>query len=117
MRLFFEHIECGLFERRFLFRTPSATCTFNARAFDLRQNTCRLLATHHGNAGIGPRPKKARRVSTSRHAVITCPERTPDQHCDFRHLSGRNCRDKLCAILRDATCLVFLANHEAGNVL
>ncbi len=76
-----------------------------------------LLTTHHRNARVRPHPQKARAVGTAAHAVVACTIGAADHHGEFRHRCGRNRRHELCAVAGNAAGFVFLADHEAGDVL
>src|SRR6202000_2998982 len=62
-------------------------------------------------------PEKAWTVGTTAHTVVAGAIGAADHDGEFRNASGRNRRHQLGAIARDATSLVFLADHEAGDVL
>src|SRR3546814_1846595 len=77
----------------------------------------RLLSPHHADPRIGPGEEETRAIGAATHAVIARAEAAADQHGDLRHLRRGDGRDQLCAVLRDALCLIFAADHEAGDVL
>src|ERR1700691_958178 len=81
------------------------------------QHIGRLLAAHHRDARIGPGPQKARRIGAAAHGVIAGTEAAADDDGEFGHVGAGYRRYHLGAVLGDAASLVFLADHEAGNVL
>ena len=117
MRLPLEHVDCGAPELGLLFRRPCLPGPLQGVALDAGQNPRRLRPPHHCNAGIWPRPQKARIKGPARHAVIARPERPADQHGDLGHgRRGDRCHH-LGAVPGDALVLVFAPDHEAGDVL
>ena len=48
---------------------------------------------------------------------MPAPKAAADDDREFRHIGAGDRRDELRAILGDALRLVFLADHEAGDVL
>src|SRR5690348_824230 len=82
-----------------------------------RQHVGRLLAAHHRDARIGPRPQEARRIGAAAHGVIAGAETAADDDREFRHVGAGDRGDHLGAVLGDAAGLVFLADHETGDVL
>ncbi len=84
---------------------------------DLGEHPGGLFATHHGDARVGPHPEEARVVGAAAHAVVAGTEAAADEHGELRHLGAGHRGDQLGAVLGDATGLVFLPDHETGDVL
>ena len=76
-----------------------------------------LLAAHDGDPGVGPHPQEARGIAAAAHAVVAGAEGAADHDGEFGDVGGGDGGDDLGAVLGDAACFVFLADHEAGDVL
>ena len=99
------------------FGGPCLVRALDAIAFHRGQHRRRLLAAHHRNARVWPHPQKARAIGTAAHGVVAGAEAAADYHREFRHVrTGHRCHH-LGAVFGDAGLLVFLADHEAGDVL
>src|SRR5665647_1450550 len=101
----------------FFLGTPLLTLALDAITAHRGQHTGRLLATHHGDACVGPHPQKARAISTTAHAVVASTKSATDDVGKFWHRSGRHCRHHLGTIARDAFVLVLAPDHETRDVL
>ena len=66
---------------------------------------------------VRPHPQEARAVGAAAHAVVAGAEAAADDHGELRHLRAGDGRHHLGAVLGDAAGLVFLPDHEAGDVL
>src|SRR5690606_19236049 len=86
-------------------------------ALDLYQHAGGLLGAHYADPRIRPHPQEAWVVGTAAHAVITGAEAAADDHGELRYLGAGHRGDQLGAMLGDAAGLVFLPDHEAGDVL
>src|SRR5690606_22475719 len=84
---------------------------------NLRQDGCRLLAAHDGDAGVGPGPEEAWVVGAAAHAVIARPEAAADDEGELGHLGAGDRRHELGAVLGDPAMLVLSTHHEPGDVL
>src|SRR5690349_8264784 len=105
-------LECFL-----VFDAPRLPARLDTVAANSREHRGRLLAPHHRNPRIRPHPQEAWIERTSAHPVVAGAVAAADDHGELRHLRTRYGRDHFRAVARDATRLVFLADHEAGNVL
>jgi len=76
-----------------------------------------LVATHHGDAAVGPHEQEARIVGATTHTVVTSTIRATDQDSDLGDIGGGDGGDELGAVLGDTTAFVILTNHETGDVL
>src|SRR4051812_40361973 len=102
----------------FLFlRGPLAAAALDAVALHRGEHRRRLLAAHHRDACIRPGPQEARVECTPAHAVVARAERAAEDHRELGHLRARHGGDHLRPVPRDALVLVFLPDHEAGDVL
>ncbi|KAI3480412.1 hypothetical protein L1887_57426 [Cichorium endivia] len=86
-------------------------------ALDLGQHAGRLLGAHHADPRVRPHPQEARVVGAAAHAVVAGAEAPADDHGELRHLGAGHRSDQFGAVLGDAAGLVFLPDHEAGDVL
>ena len=84
---------------------------------DLEEDGGGLLATHDGDAGVGPGPELAGAVGAAAHGVVSCAEAAADDDGEFGDGGTGDGGDHLGAILSDAGVFVLAADHEAGDVL
>src|ERR1700722_1868023 len=96
---------------------PFLAATAPAVAPHRGQYIGRLFSSHDGNPRIGPGPQEARRIGAAAPGVIAGPEAAADDDGEFGHVGAGHRRHHLGAVLGDAARLVFLADHEAGDVL
>ena len=76
-----------------------------------------LFAPHHGDAGVGPGPQHIGGVGTTAHGVVAGAMGSADHHREFGNPGAGHGGDHLGAVLGDAFVFVFLAHHEACDVL
>ena len=76
-----------------------------------------LFPAHHANTGIGPHEHEAWIVGAPAHAVIASTEAATGNHGKLGNAGTGHGVDHLGAVFGDAFGLVFLAHHEAGDVL
>src|SRR5690606_17865004 len=67
--------------------------------------------------GVGPHPQEARVVGPAAHAIVAGAEAAADDHGKLRYPGAGHGGDQLGAMLGNAARLVFLTDHEAGDVL
>ncbi len=84
--------------------------------YDLH-HAAELLGAHHGDAAIGVAEEEARLVGPPHHGVVAGAVAGSDHKGDGGHLAVAHGIDEFGAVLDDAAALVFLAHHEAGDVL
>ena len=101
-------------EGGFVFRAPVIS---QLVALDGGQHAGGLFAPHDRNTAVGPHPQKARIEGAAAHAVVAGPEAAADQDGELGYLGAGHGGDELGAILGNAAVFVFLADHEAGDVL
>ena len=82
-----------------------------------REHARRLFAAHDADARVGPHEEEARRIGAPAHAVIAGAERAADNQGDLGHVGAGDRGDELRAVLGDASRLVALPDHEAGDIL
>src|SRR3954447_16612157 len=98
------------FERFFLLGVPCAALRLYRVAAHGCQHDRRLLATHHGDARIGPHPEKARTEGASAHPIITGAIAAADDHRELGHLRAGDGGDELRAVTGDSAGFVFLSH-------
>src|SRR6185436_2163029 len=104
-------------ESFFVVATPALAGSLKPVALDLSEHAGSLLATHYRDACVRPHPQEAGAEGPAAHAVISRAEAAADNDSQLRHTRAGNSSDQLGTVLRDAAGLVFLADHEAGDVL
>src|SRR5574343_487131 len=101
----------------FLFGAPGLAAGFEAIALDGGEHAGRLFAAHHRDAGIRPHPQETRAVGAAAHAVVAGAEGAANDHGEFRHLGRGDGGHHLGPVTGDAAVFIFLADHEAGDIL
>lgn len=117
MSLLFVLIEDRLLDLGFLLGAEGLATSLGLLALDLHQHAGSLLGTHHANPRIWPHPQEAWVVCASAHAVVAGAEAAANDHGELWHLGARHGGDQFGTVLGDAAGFVFLAHHEAGDVL
>src|SRR5450432_4834061 len=117
MSLTFVLIADGTLERLFLVFRPGFSRRFQAVAADRREYRGSLFAAHDADARVRPHPQETRLITAAAHGVIAGAEAAADDDGEFGHVGAGDRRDHLRSILGDAGLLVFLADHESGDVL
>ncbi|MND99129.1 hypothetical protein D3C80_915060 [compost metagenome] len=110
-------VEDRLLEPRFVFGAERMAAALALLTLDLSQHPSGLFGTHHANSRVRPHPQKAWVVGAAAHTVVTGTEAAADDYSEFRYLGAGHGGDQLGAVLGDPAGLVFLADHETGNVL
>src|ERR1700737_2740497 len=100
-----------------LLRREYLTLPLHLLDLDIAENVCSLLRSHDRSLRTRPGEEKARIEGTTRHAVDTRAKGAVTVNRELGHACAGNGHDELRAILGDATSLVFLADHEARDVL
>src|SRR5688572_12305556 len=96
---------------------PLPALRLDAVTLDGREHGSGLLAAHHRDARVGPRPEEARIEGAPAHAVVPRAERAAEDHRELRYSRARHRGHHLRAVLGDAAAFVLAAHHEAGDVL
>src|SRR5690606_18143761 len=109
--------ENRLAQRLFLLGAEDLAGALSLLMLDLHQHAGCLFAAHNRNTCIRPHPQKARIIGAATHAVVAGPETPPNDHRELGNLSTGYGGHQFSAVLGDTARLVFLADHEAGDVL